>query len=65
MASKKTFDFKLGDAVKLSLSDERGEVVGRAHYSNMNPQYLVRYKAGDGRQVEAWIAEDALTAEQR
>lgn len=65
MATKKTFDFKLGDDVEIVVSGERGTVIGRAHYTNSNPTYLVRYKAGDGRMVECWINEDALKAERR
>lgn len=62
MAVKKTFDYKLGDGVSLKLSGEAGEIVGRAHYTNMNPQYLVRYIAADGRQIESWLAEDSIAA---
>lgn len=61
MATKKTFDFKLGDSVNLALSGEKGEIVGRAHYVNAIPSYLVRYVAADGRQIETWLAEDAIT----
>jgi len=63
MATKKTFDYKLGDRVDLTESDESGGlIIGRAQYTNSNPAYLVRYVAGDGRQVENWISEDALQA---
>ncbi|AEG53101.1 hypothetical protein [Sinorhizobium meliloti] len=62
MAVKQKFNFKLGDSVKLSISSEVGEIVGRAQYTNANPQYLVRYLAGNGVQVESWLAEDALSA---
>ena len=55
------FKFELGENVSLVCSDERGTVTGRAEYSNSNNDYRVRYKAADGRQVEAWHAEDALT----
>lgn len=64
MATKKTFDFKLGDNVTLALSGETGTVVGRASYINANPSYLVRYVAGDGRQVENWLSEEALHAKE-
>lgn len=60
MAVKKTFNFKLGDNVKLALSNESGSVIGRAHYLEQNPQYFVRYLASDGRQVESWVSEEAL-----
>lgn len=54
------FRFELGENVSLACSDERGTVTGRAEYSNSHNDYRVRYKAADGRQVEAWHAEDAL-----
>ena len=60
MAVKTKFDFKLGDKVKFVLSGEAGEVIGRAHYKNSNPQYFTRYLSTDGRQFEDWIPEDAL-----
>jgi hypothetical protein len=60
MAVKKPFDFKLGDEVAIEESGERGVVVGRAHYLDQNPTYLLRYRAGDGRCVEQWWAESAL-----
>lgn len=74
MAVKKTFDFKLSQHVGLALSKKRrdqvsdprpteiGVVIGRAQYTNSNPQYHVRYVAADGRQIEEWLAEDAIVA---
>lgn len=59
---EKSFQFELDQDVRLELSGENGEVIGRAEYVNKDPQYLVRYKAADGRQVEAWWDEDALIA---
>lgn len=52
--------FRLGEAVALSLSGERGIVIGRAEYLEGGPSYLVRYHAGDGRQVEGWWNEPAI-----
>jgi len=54
--------FQLGQRVRLSLSDEEGHVVARAEYEASEPSYFVRYCAGDGRQVEAWWGESALSA---
>lgn len=54
--------FAIGQLVKLARSDEEGEVIGRAEYAGAEPSYYVRYRAGDGRQVEVWWAESALTA---
>ena len=54
------FKFSLEDKVKLTHSDEHGDVIGRSEYINSEPTYLIRYVAGDGRQIESWWAEDAL-----
>ncbi|MNF02400.1 hypothetical protein D3C80_2015370 [compost metagenome] len=61
MAVKKTFNFKLGDKVKLE-SGETGTITGRAHFTDSNPQYYLRYVAGDGRQVQCWWDESAVSA---
>lgn len=57
-----TLVFNLRVRVKLAESGETGEIIGRAEYTYMEPQYLIRYKAGDGRQVESWWGESALRA---
>lgn len=54
------FAFALGDHVNLSLSHEEGIVIGRAEYTNIPPQYFVRYVAADGRQVQDWFCDDAI-----
>lgn len=54
--------FKLKQVVKLIDSDETGTIIGRAEYDTSEPSYLVRYKAGDGRQVESWWSESAIVA---
>lgn len=56
------FAFELGQKVGLTLTLERGIVIGRAEYTDNSPQYLVRYAAGDGRQVEDWWAASAISA---
>ncbi len=55
------YKFMLGMAVAFEQSDEEGLVIGRAEYLTGEPQYYIRYKAGDGRQVEQWWGESALT----
>lgn len=57
----KTFRFELGQVVALVASGETGHVIARAEYTNAYNSYLVRYKAADGRQVESWWSEDALS----
>jgi hypothetical protein len=53
--------FALGQHLKIKASDEEGEVVGRAEYLHAEPAYYVRYKAADGRAVESWWSQSALT----
>lgn len=56
-----TFKFELSADVKISVSGERGQIIGRAQYTTTpTPSYLVRYKTGDGRATEQWWTEDAL-----
>lgn len=54
-------EFRLTDRVFIKESEEEGVVIGRASYVNSDNQYLVRYKAADGRCVENWWYEDALS----
>lgn len=56
----KVFKHALDAEVSLTASGESGRVVARAEYTNAADSYLVRYKAGDGRQTEAWWSEDAI-----
>ncbi|PRD64150.1 hypothetical protein [Malikia granosa] len=52
--------YQLDDDVVITASGERGQVIGRAEYTNSSNNYLVRYKCADGRAVEQWWQEDAL-----
>lgn len=54
--------YQLNQIVKLVSSEETGTIVGRAEYVSNENSYLVRYKAGDGRQVETWWSESAIQA---
>jgi hypothetical protein len=54
------FKFELGAPVRLSKSEEKGNVTARAEYENSENQYLIIYLAADGRQVDAWWAESQL-----
>jgi hypothetical protein len=64
MATKKAkFAFDLNASVRLALTKEVGQVIGRAEYASGNENsYLVRYEAGDHRQTEVWWNESALQA---
>jgi hypothetical protein len=44
---------------------EAGIVVGRLEYAYAENSYLVRYRGGDGRQVENFITESALIDDPR
>lgn len=54
------FMFELNQMVELRVSDEFGEVRGRAEYVNSENQYLVHYRAADGRAVSSWFDESLL-----
>jgi hypothetical protein len=54
------FKFNLEDEIAIKQSDEEGIVIGRSEFANGENQYLVRYKAADGRAVESWWGESAL-----
>ncbi|MDD2367031.1 MAG: hypothetical protein PHN84_12785 [Desulfuromonadaceae bacterium] len=58
---EKTFKWQMGTCVEIKASKEQGNVIGRAEYQNSEDQYLVRYCGGDGRAVEMWWAESALS----
>lgn len=54
------FKFDLKSSVKIVCSGEFGEIIARAQYADGEDQYLIRYKAGDGRAVEAWWGVTAI-----
>lgn len=57
------FLFNLGENVEIIVSGEKGVVIGRAEFINSSNSYQVRYSGGDGRAVEHWWSEDALSTE--
>lgn len=54
------FEFKLGDTVIIEVSGEVSKVIGRGDQLACDDQYLIRYKAADGRACESWWTESAL-----
>ena len=54
------WEYTLEQAVILKFSREVGVVIGRAEYMAEEDQYLIRYKAADGRQVDAWWGASAI-----
>ncbi|MGO3011728.1 MAG: hypothetical protein ACTID4_00010 [Hafnia alvei] len=59
---KSAFKFEITQLVESRVSDEFGEVKGRAEYSTHENSYFVHYKAADGRAVSAWFDESDLDA---
>jgi hypothetical protein len=57
------FKFKLGEPVKIDISGEIGQVIGRTEYVATAPSYLVLFKAADGRAVTGWWEADFLSPE--
>jgi len=55
------FKFELKQQVTIAVSGEQGTVIGRAEYEHSENTYWVRYKSADGRAVESWWSESALT----
>lgn len=56
------FKLELNQLVNISISDEWGEVKGRAEYTSTENQYYIHYKAADGRAMNAWFYESNLSA---
>ena len=56
-----SFKFNLNDEINIIASGEAGQIIGRAEYTHSEPSYLIRYCAGDGRAVESWWSESALS----
>lgn len=52
---------ELNTPVTINVSGETGIVIGRAEFTASENSYQVRYKAADGRAIECWWNESALT----
>lgn len=55
------FEFNLNQQVQITVSGETGQVIARAEYLTGTNSYLLRYRSSDGRAVEAWWNEEALS----
>lgn len=55
------FKHELGQVVQVTVSGEEGHVKGRAEYANSCNQYLIHYRAADGRAVDAWFEEGEIS----
>lgn len=55
-----SFKFKIGDELVILVSKESGKVIGRAEYTNIDNQYLLRYCDALGVARESWWDESAL-----
>ncbi|MDZ7322052.1 hypothetical protein N4G41_10450 [Kosakonia sacchari] len=56
------FKFGLNQFIELSISGEMGHIKSRAESVSHSNQYLVHYKAADGRAQEKWFDEDDISA---
>ena len=56
------FKFDLNQVVKVRVSDEFGEVRGRAQYAHAENQYYIHYRAADGRALSDWFGESELVS---
>jgi hypothetical protein len=54
------FKFDLSASATITVSGEAGTVIGRAQYIDNENNYLVLYKAADGRAVKKWWTESDL-----
>lgn len=54
---------RLGKTATITCSGEQGRIIGIATYEDDETRAFLRYKAADGRAVEAWWPESALTVE--
>ena len=50
----KKFKFELKTSVTIISSGETGKIIGRTDNVNSSDQFLIEYKAGDGRAVTDW-----------
>lgn len=57
-----SFKFNLSQIVSVSVSGEVGHIKSRSDSVTHSNQYLIHYKAADGRAVDAWFDEQDLIA---
>ena len=61
-AKARPFKFGLSQVVEMCVSDEWGEVKARSQHADGENQYLIHYKAADGRATTNWFGESMLQA---
>ncbi|HHB8934186.1 TPA: hypothetical protein ACN7AP_001295 [Klebsiella pneumoniae] len=54
------FKHELGQVVNVTFSEEEGRIKARAEYTHGPNQYLIHYRAADGRAVDSWFEEGEL-----
>lgn len=59
--NKKKFAFKIGEYVKINLSEIAGEVIGQVRYQEDSNHYLVKYLNGTGDVSAKWYYASDLT----
>jgi hypothetical protein len=58
-------EWSVGSLTAMRAPIEAGDVIGRVEYISDENRYLVRYRGGDGKQVEEFIPESALRLDPR
>ncbi|VDR28560.1 Uncharacterised protein [Raoultella terrigena] len=56
-----SFKHELGQVVNVTISQEEGHIKARAEYTHGPNQYLIHYRAADGRATDAWFEEGELS----
>lgn len=55
------FTFALNQSVVINASSEEGRVISRAQYVTSEDDYLLHYRAADGRAVTGWFGESMIS----
>lgn len=55
------FTFALNQSVVINASSEEGRVISRAQYATSEDDYLLHYRAADGRAVTGWFGESMIS----
>lgn len=59
--SRVYFSFELNQSVAIGASGEEGRVISRAQYAASENDYLLHYRAADGRAVSSWFGESMIS----
>lgn len=60
-ANRVEFNFFLNQSVVIDASGEEGRVISRAQYATSENDYLLHYRAADGRAVTGWFGDSMIS----